>query len=760
MGKILTYFKGSLGPVFLIFLLLVVQVYSDLALPAYTSDIVDVGIQQGGITEVAPEKMRAETFENLCLFMTDEQIELVRSAYETDGENFLVRTANDRETLDTLNDVFQLPMVILVQMASGGNSAGGSEMSGTQNDASDTQQNASGAQNNASGQPSGILPGGMAPRQFSLDQIKTAMRLGLVKKEQILEMAASQLETMGAGSELLIRQGALQFVKSEYEAIGMNLASIQTRYMLITGGKMLGLTLVSVAAAIIVGLIGSRLAAGVGKSLRAKIYHKVMAFSNADIEKFSTASLITRNTNDVQMVVMAMVMLVRIVFYAPMMGIGGAIRVAGTDTGMSWIIVVAVALLLAVFAIVLNIAMPKFQKMQQLIDRLNMVSREVLSGLPVIRAFSRERYEKDRLDVANRDLTRTQLFTSRVMSFTMPLMMLLMNGTVLAILWFGGNRIDTGNLQVGQMMAFMNYSIQIVMSFLMLAMITVFLPRAIVAAGRIEEVLQTEPSIADRADVRDDELADYHGEVAFENVSFRYPDAEEDMLEGITFTAKPGRTTAIIGPTGSGKSTLIHLIPRFYDVTGGKITIDGLDIRELSQKKLRGLIGYVPQKGVLFSGDIESNIKFGGDFISDDDMAEAAEIAQAAGFIDEKEEKYQSPIAQGGSNVSGGQRQRLSIARAIAKRSKILLFDDSFSALDYRTDVRLRRALSEKLRDATVIIVAQRISTILHADQIVVLEEGKAVGIGTHRELMENCEAYREIARSQLSDEELKGGTA
>lgn len=716
MGKILKYYKGSLGSVVLIFLLLLTQVYSDLALPAYTSDIVDVGIQQGGIDEVAPEKMRPETFENLSLLMTDAQIALVESAYERNDEGLLVRTANDRDTLDQLAGALNIPMV--------------------------------------------MLSAGVASGQLNVEQIKAGLASGLVSKEQILAMLDERLASLGTTNEMLLKQGAIQFVKAEYEAIGVDLGALQTRYMLIAGAKMLGLTLVSVTAAIFVGLIGARLAASIGKTLRGKLFQKVVSFSSADIEKFSTASLITRNTNDVQSVVMAMVMLVRIVFYAPMIGIGGAIRVAGTGTGMSWIIVVAVAVLLAIFAIVLTIAMPKFQKMQLLIDRVNMISREILTGLPVIRAFNREKHEKDRFEVGNWDLTKTQLFTSRVMSLTMPLMMLLMNVTLVSIIWFGAKGIDLGNLQVGNMLAFINYTMQIVMAFLMLAMVTVFLPRSIVAAGRIDEVLNTTPGIGDKEATKDDLLADCKGVVCFENVSFRYPDAKEDMLHNISFTAKPGQTTAIIGSTGSGKSTLIHLIPRFFDVTSGRITIDGIDMRDLSQKKLRSLLGYVPQKGVLFSGDIASNIKFGGDYITDEDMMEAARIAQATEFIEEKEDQYQSAIAQGGTNVSGGQKQRLSIARAIAKHSKILLFDDSFSALDYKTDVVLRRALTEKLGDATVLIVAQRISTILHANQIIVLEEGRIAGIGTHAELMQSCEAYQEIARSQLSDEELKGGVS
>lgn len=716
MGKILKYLKDSLGTVALIFLLLLVQVSSDLALPAYTSDIVDVGIQQGGIDEVAPEKMRPETLENLGLLMTDEKLAFVESAYAVNAESLLVRNKNDRQTLNELEDALGIPMV--------------------------------------------MLSAGVTSGQLNIPQLKNALASGVMTKEQLLSVLDEKLEALGTSNSTLLKQGAIQFVKAEYEAIGVDLGAVQTRYMLVAGAKMLGLTLVSVAAAICVGFFGARLAAGIGSKLRVNLFSKVVSFSSGDIEKFSTASLITRNTNDIQSVVMACVMLVRIVFYAPMMGIGGVIRVVGTNTGMGWIIAVAVAALLAIFGVVLTVAMPKFQRMQLLIDRINMTMREILTGLPVIRAFNRENHERKRFEEGNLDLTKTQLFTSRVMSLTMPLMMFLMNVTLVAIIWFGAKGIDLGNLQVGNMLAFINYTMQIVMAFLMLAMVTIFLPRAIVAAGRIEEVLNTEPSIKDMDHNKDELLTDCQGVIAFENVSFRYSDAEKDILENISFTAKPGQTTAIIGSTGSGKSTLLHLIPRFFDVSAGRITVDGIDIRDITQHKLRSLLGYVPQKGVLFSGDIESNIKFGGEYITDDDMVEATQIAQAAGFIDEKEGKYESAIAQGGTNVSGGQKQRLSIARAIAKRSKILLFDDSFSALDYKTDVVLRRALSEKVKDATVIIVAQRINTILHANQIIVLEEGKVAGVGTHAELMGSCATYQEIARSQLSDEELKGGAS
>ncbi len=580
--------------------------------------------------------------------------------------------------------------------------------------------------------------------------------------EEILAvpMALLSAEDIAGMSDSLITQSAILSVQEEYRASGMNLGRIQTDYLWLTGGKMLLLSVIMMAAAILTGLLASRVAAKIGRDLREKVFRKVVSFSHAEMDRFSTASLITRSTNDIQQVQMVCVMLLRIVLYAPIIGIGGVVKVMGTRTGMGWIIGVAVAVIILVVLVLMQIAMPRFKKMQTLVDRLNLVSREILTGVPVIRAFSRERFEEKRFDKANRDLMGTQLFTSRVMNFMMPLMMLIMNGITLLIVWFGAKGIDLGNLQVGDMLAFITYTMQIVSAFLMITMISIMLPRAGVAAERIDEVLNTEPGITDKESVKDGQLEQVKGEVRFEHVSFRYPDADEDALKDIDFTALPGMTTAIIGSTGCGKSTLLHLIPRFYDVTGGKITIDGVDIRDISQHKLRSLLGFVPQKGVLFSGDIASNIKFGGSHITDEAMAEAARIAQAEEFITEKPEGYHSEIAQGGTNVSGGQKQRLSIARAIAKDSKIFLFDDSFSALDYKTDVALRRALTEKMRDAAVIIVAQRISTILHADQILVLDEGKIVGRGTHEELLKSCETYQEIARSQLSEAELKGGTA
>ena len=561
----------------------------------------------------------------------------------------------------------------------------------------------------------------------------------------------------GDNADMLVEQAAIQGVRGEDEAMGLDLNQIQMNYLLSTGGRMLGISLLMAVTAILVGLLASRTAAQLGMSLRGDVFKTVMSFSNTEIDKFSTASLITRSTNDIQQVQMVVVLMLRIVIYAPIIGIGGIIKVAATHTGMEWIIAVAVASALALVALLMGLALPKFKRMQTLVDKMNLVSREILTGLPVIRAFSREKHEEKRFDLANLDLKKTQLFTNRVMTFMMPMMMLLMNGVSILIVWNGGHGIDAGTMQVGDMIAFITYTMQIVMAFLMIAMIAIFLPRASVAAGRINEVLQTKPVIRDKRKVKDNTREQWQGVVAFEDVSFRYPDAGADVLEHITFTARPGQTTAIIGSTGSGKSTLLNLIPRFFDVSYGRITMDGVDIRDLSQHKLHALLGYVPQKGVLFSGDIASNLKFGGADITDQAMEEAAEIAQAREFIDSKPEGYHTPIAQGGTNVSGGQKQRLSIARAIAKNPKVFLFDDSFSALDYKTDVVLRRALNEKVKDATVIIVAQRISTILHADQIVVLDEGRIAGIGTHEELMKHCHTYQEIARSQLSAAELGG---
>ncbi len=716
MLKIFSYLKNSKAMVFTIILLLVIQAGCDLSLPQYTSDIVDVGIQQGGIERATPEKMRKETYENMCLFMTEEEIEQIEPYYSEDEEGNYVLNTKDKDILDEMDSVLGMPMLIIASIEESG--------------------------------------------EMDINQIRQAVDAGMISRKEMVAQRDEVEASFGDMSESIIQQKAILLVKEEYEALGMNLDDIQMGYLKTKGIQMVGLAVLMMGASILVSLFAAKVAAGVGRDLRKRVFNKVVSFSNAEMDKFSTASLITRSTNDIQQVQMVEVMLLRMIFYAPIIGIGGIFKVLNTKTGMSWIIVVAVVAIMALVLVLMSLAMPKFKKMQDLVDRLNLVSREILTGIPVIRAFSREKHEEQRFDVANTNLMQTQLFTNRVMTFMMPAMMFIMNGISVLIVWTGAHGINQGNLQVGDMMAFITYTMQIVMAFLMLTMISIMLPRAGVAADRIDEVLKTEPSIHDAEQVRDDELKDARGYVEFRDVCFRYPGASEDALEHISFTAKPGETTAIIGSTGCGKSTMIHLIPRFYDVTGGTIRIDGIDIRELSRNKVRSLLGFVPQKGVLFSGTIESNLKFGGEWITDEAMKTAAEVAQATEFIETKKDMYQSPIAQGGTNVSGGQKQRLSIARAIAKNPKIFLFDDSFSALDYKTDVVLRKALKEKVSDATVIIVAQRISTILHADQIIVLEDGRVAGIGRHEELLESCEAYQEIAKSQLSESELKGGRA
>lgn len=715
MLHIFGYLKRSWKSVVLIFMLLIFQASCDLTLPQFTSNLVDIGIQQNGIAHAAPAEMRDTTMEDLSLFLTDEEQALVSSSYQQSGDRW-VRTTDDEKTLEQLDEAMSMPMVML-----------------------DTIQSSD---------------------QIDRDALHARLESGEITREHLLgaeSQMESQLSGMGGST---ITQKAILFTQKEYEALGYDLHKMQMNYLLTTGGKMLALSLGMVAAAILVGLIASRTAAELAMHLRESLFTRVVSFGNEEMTKFSTASLITRSTNDIQQVQMVIVMLLRIVLYAPILGVGGIFRVMRTETSMAWIIAVAVGAVMCLVAVLMGVALPRFKKMQTLIDNLNLVAREILTGLPVIRAFSREKHEEERFDGANIVLTRTQLFTNRVMTFMMPCMMLIMNVVTVAIVWFGAHGVDLGNMQVGDMMAFITYTMQIIMSFLMISMISIMLPRAGVAADRINEVLTTEPRIRDKAKVEDDKLTDCRGEVVFDDVSFRYPDADADVLEHISFTAKPGQTTAIIGSTGAGKSSLLNLIPRFFDVSYGRITIDGIDIRNLSLHKLHEVLGYVPQKGVLFSGDIESNLKFGGADISDAQMEQAAEIAQATEFIESKPDRYQTPIAQGGTNVSGGQKQRLSIARAIAKNPKIYLFDDSFSALDYKTDAALRRALSERVHDATTIIVAQRISTILHAEQIIVLDEGKVAGIGTHEELMKTCATYQEIARSQLSEKELGGMNA
>ncbi len=755
MLKILKYLRESKAAVIAIILLLILQAYGDLSLPGYTSRIVDVGIQQGGIERAVPEAVRESQWNQLTGLMTSAERETVSAAYERisaeelEGEELerysseypvlgqeavYVLTEEDSSSLDQLEEYFAFPMVILSSLQTATEEGGEEGLS----------PEIAGLLAGLSGADGEGLPAGLPDE--TVEAIRQAMR-----------------EQKGDMSDTLMEQRAILYVQSEYEAIGMDMGRIQMDYLLRTGAQMLGISILIMATAILVGFLAARTAASVGMRLRSQVFAKVVSFSHTELDRFSTASLITRSTNDIQQVQMVSVMLLRMVAYAPILGIGGIIKVTGTRTGMGWIIAVAVAAVVSLVLILVQVAMPKFRRMQELVDRLNLVAREILTGLPVIRAFSRERYEEKRFDRANRDLMQTQLFTNRVMTFMMPVMMLIMNGITVLIVWVGARGIDMGSLQVGDMIAFITYTMQIVSAFLMLTMVSIMLPRAGVAAGRIDEVLHTEPVIEDAPEselvVRSKE--EWKGELVFHKVNFRYPGADENALSDISFTASPGKTTAIIGSTGCGKSTLLNLIPRFYDVTEGSVTIDGVDIRKLSQKELRELLGYVPQKGVLFSGTIESNLKFGGPDITDEQMEEAARIAQATEFITGKSDGYESPISQGGTNVSGGQKQRLSIARAIARQPKIYLFDDSFSALDYKTDVALRKALSKKTAAATVLIVAQRISTILHADQILVLDEGRIVGKGTHEELLRNCPAYQEIARSQLSEEELqKGGAA
>ena len=717
MGKLIKYLADHKLAVLAILLLLGVQAFCDLSLPSYTSDIVDVGIQQSGIKGAAAEKYTAQTYEALKLFMSEDEITYMDECYEMDGELYVRKKLSSKE-LDKLNDTLLTAAGMVYSVETSG--------------------------------------------QYSVSQLVDGYRAGLVTKKALSDVAGQVEAAMGDMASSMKSQMAVELVKSEYTLLGYDLNAIQRNYLLITGAKMLAMTLLMVAAAIGVGFIGAKTAAAIGRDLREKLFTKVIGFSNADINKFSTASLITRSTNDVQQVQQVSVMMLRIVLYAPIIGIGGIIKVMGTDTGMGWIIGVAVGAVLSLVLVLMVVAMPKFKRMQSLVDRVNLVSREILTGTMVIRAFSREKHEEERFDKANRELMSTQLFTNRVMSMMMPAMMLIMNAITVLIVWMGAKGIDIGRMQVGDMMAFITYTMQIVMAFLMITMISVMLPRAGVAADRIEEVLNTRETITDKADTEntDRKLTDCKGVVEFRNVSFRFDGGSENAISGLSFKAEPGKTTAIIGSTGCGKSTVVNLLDRFYDVTEGSITLDGVDIRDMSQKELRSHIGLVPQKGVLFSGTIESNIKYGGDFVTDEDMKEAAAIAQATEFIESRKDGYAESIAQGGTNVSGGQKQRLSIARAIAVKPKVYVFDDSFSALDFKTDAALRKALSKRTKEASVIIVAQRISTIMNADQIILLNEGRTVGKGTHRELLKNCPEYLEIAKSQLSEAELAGEEA
>ena len=751
MTKIFKQLARHWAVCLVVFALLFVQAYCDLALPDYTSKIMDTGIQQGGIESPLPQKVRKSTLDALSLLMNEEDAQKLQNAYQyylQDDGVLQLRSDLTEDERTALEDAVTTPDIVLYMAAAqaantpaGQNSMGMTGLAEMPSAAADTETVT----------PTAADLDTVCSQFAAMSQLPGFDRSMLQKQ---LDSAMSQLD-----STLLenLKSQSLLLVQLEYEAQGVA-RDVQMQYLFRVGGQMLALTLLMVAVAVAVGFLASRVSAAIGRDLRRETFSSVIGFSNAEIENFSTASLITRTTNDIQQVQFVCVILLRMVAYAPILGIGGVLHVVGSSSGLSWIVVLDVALLLLLLLFLMNVAMPKFKVMQQLVDRLNLVSREILTGIMPVRAFSREKFEEQRFDKANRELMGTQLFTNRAMVAMMPFMTLIMNGTSLLIVWFGGKAMDAGTMQVGEMIAFITYTMQIVMSFLMLAMVAVMLPRAGVAADRIDEVLRTKATIHDP-----DEAAakaaqahtDWQGVVQFEDVSFRYPGADSDALEHISFTAKPGETTAIIGSTGCGKSTLLNLIPRFYDVTGGKVTVDGIDVREMPQAQLHDLLGYVPQKGVLFSGTIDSNLKFGGEAITDAQVHKAAAIAQATDFIEAKPEGYQSPIAQGGSNVSGGQKQRLSIARAIAKKPKVYLFDDSFSALDYKTDVTLRRALKAQTDNATVIIVAQRISTVLHANQILVLDEGRLVGKGTHAQLMVNCPEYQEIARSQLSQKEL-----
>ena len=733
MGKLFKFMKPYAATILMIVVFLVLQAYCDLSLPGYTSDIVNVGIQQGGIDTAIPEQISVEDIDRLFLFVSEKDQKTVLDAYERDtdtyeSEAYVLKDGilkNEKRT-DKIGAILSKPMMLVTVFSSD------SEETKEMTDAMFAS----------------------LPKEMLSEDITVFDVLGMMPEEQRAQMVTQIGEKVDEMPETMLEQAATIYLKEAYKNLGMDTDKIQTGYMLRTGGKMLALAAVGMIVSMIVGFLASKVGASTGRDLRGKVFRKVVEFSNGEFDKFSTASLITRSTNDIQQIQMLTVMILRMVLYAPIMGIGGVFKVFHTNVSMSWIIGLAVVLIAMVVMVLFVVAMPKFKILQNLVDRLNLVTREILTGLSVIRAFSTEKYEEERFDQANKDLTKTNLFVNRAMTFMMPTMMLIMNAISILIVWVGANGINDGQMQVGDMMAFIQYTMQIIMAFLMICMISIMLPRAAVSATRVDEVLTSTTLINDPKQPK--HLKEGKGMVEFNHVSFRYPGAEEDVLHDISFTAKPGETTAIIGSTGSGKSTMVNLIPRFYDVTEGKITIDGEDIRNVTQHELRDQLGYVPQKGVLFSGTIASNILYGNPDGSEETMMEAAKVAQAAEFIEEKPKCYDSRISQGGGNVSGGQKQRLSIARAIAKDPKIFIFDDSFSALDYKTDVTLRKALKEHTVNSTVIIVAQRISTILHADQIIVLDEGKVAGIGTHKELLKNCDVYYQIAASQLSEKELE----
>lgn len=749
MGKLIKYLGRYKLQCLLVFALLIVQAVCDLALPDYTADIMDTGIMQKGVDRVSPKVISEESMNNIKLFMTDDEIKLVDESYdlkndisstdslplkdETAQGKVYERSVTDDEKLDKLDEAIKTAIMVcytaqqtpIEKMA---------EMSAKSESSQPQQQ--------------------MSPEM--LEKLKGRTMLDLIKMSSgnmAQNFRKNMSESMGQMSDMAVDQSAKAFVQQEYKQIGVDLDSLEKSYLWKAGLKMLGMAALIMACTILIGFLAARIGAGIGLDLRVGVFKKVISFSNQEMDSFSTSSLITRSTNDIQQIQMVLTIMLRMCLYAPILGVGGMIRVLDTNTSMMWIIGVAVLAVMALVGVLMFIAMPKFKIMQKKVDKLNLVTREILTGLPVIRAFSREKHEEERFDGSNTDLTKTMLFTHRVMSFMFPAMTLVMNGVSILIVWIAAKQIDLGKLQVGSMTAFITYAMMIIMSFLMLTMISVFLPRAAVAAERVDEVLTSKATVVDSENA-DPNRKITEGTVRFEHVNFRYHNADADVLEDIDFTAQKGKTTAIIGSTGSGKSTLVHLIPRFYDVTAGKITIDGVDVRDYTQTSLREAIGFVPQKGVLFSGDIDSNLSFGCPDAPHEQLEKAAEIAQATEFITAKPDGFKSEIAQGGNNVSGGQKQRLSIARAIAKGPKILIFDDSFSALDFKTDVKLRRALGENVKDTTIIIVAQRIVTIMNADEIIVLDEGRIAGKGTHLELLKNCEVYDQIVKSQLSESE------
>lgn len=734
MRNLFRFLKPYAGAVVGILVVLFVQAFCDLSLPSYTSDIVNVGIQQGGIDTSIPEQISVKDMENLLLFVDEDGQNTVLENYKKDSETYkedayvLKEDAEKNEkTMDELSGVLGKPMLLVESLSS------------------DSEQSRQIKEGLLQAMPRGAVSG-----DADIFEI-----LKMMPEEAKDQMTSGMTEEMSDMPDTMVEQAATVYIKQVYRNLDLDTDHIQTMYILKTGAKMLALAFLGMAASITVGFMASKVAASAGRDIRKNVFTKVVGFSNAEFDKFSTASLITRSTNDIQQIQLLSVMLLRMVLYAPILGLGGVYKVFNTNVDMSWILAVAVGLIIMVVLVLFACVMPKFKILQTLVDKLNLVSREILTGLPVIRAFHREKHEEERFDSANKNLMKTNLFVNRAMTFMMPVMMLIMNGISVLIVWTGAHGIDKGQMQVGDMMAFIQYTMQIIMAFLMICMISVMLPRAAVAADRVREVLDSKTAIGDPERPEKFE-GNEKGILVFDHVSFRYPGAEENVLHDISFAARPGETTAVIGSTGSGKSTLVNLIPRFYDVTQGKITLDGKDIRDISQHDLRERLGYVPQKGVLFSGTIESNILYGNQNGTKEEMEEAAKIAQATEFIETKPAKYEEYISQGGANVSGGQKQRLSIARAIAKHPDVFIFDDSFSALDYKTDVTLRKELKEHTANSTVILVAQRISTILHAEQIIVLDEGKVAGIGTHRELLNNCEVYRQIALSQLSEEELK----